>query len=161
MRHRILIMGLPGAGKTTLTRELASLIGAVVFNGDEVRANISRDLAFSAEDRIEQARRMAWLCDQVVKAGGTAIADFICPTEETREAFGLAFTVWTDRIQAGRFADTNALFTPPARYDVRVTAEGTAAGWALEIKEKLEASGGGLSLLEPRRVLAGAARCGR
>jgi hypothetical protein len=161
VRHRILIMGLPGAGKTTLTCELASLIGAVVFNGDEVRANISRDLAFSREDRIEQARRMAWLCDQVVKAGGTAIADFICPTEETREAFGLAFTVWIDRIQAGRFADTNELFTPPARYDVRVTAEGTASDWAWKIRETLGAFAGGPSLLEPRRVLVGAARLGR
>jgi isoquinoline 1-oxidoreductase beta subunit len=30
---------------------------------------------------------MGWLCDQVVKVGGFAIADFICPTPDTREAF--------------------------------------------------------------------------
>ena len=95
MQRKILIMGLPGAGKTTLTRELAPLINAVIFNADEVRANLDRDLGFSIEDRIEQARRMGWLCDQVVKAGGTAIADFICPIAETREAFGPAFTIWS------------------------------------------------------------------
>lgn len=145
-------MGLPGAGKTTLTRELAPLIGAVVFNADEVRGNISRDLGFSLEDRIEQARRMAWLCDQVVKAGGTAIADFVCPLDETREVFGPAFTVWVDRIKAGRYADTNALFMPPVRYDVRVTAEGTAGGWARKI---LEAAVETPSFAEPRRLPAG------
>ena len=44
---------------------------------------------------------MGWMCDRVVEAGGTVIADFICPTEETRAAFGDAFTVWVDRIPAG------------------------------------------------------------
>ena len=66
-QRKILIMGLPGSGKTTLTRELAPLINAVIFNADEVRANLNRDLGFSIEDRIEQARRMGWLCDQVAK----------------------------------------------------------------------------------------------
>ncbi len=137
MHRKILIMGLPGAGKTTLTRELAPLIGAVIFNADEVRTNLNRDLGFSIEDRIEQARRMGWLCDQVVKAGGVAIADFVCPTAAAREAFGPAFTIWLDRISAGRFQDTNALFAPPERYDVRVTAEGTARNWAERIIEKM------------------------
>ena len=137
MRRKILIMGLPGAGKTTLTLALAPLLNAVLFNADEVRANLNRDLGFSIEDRIEQARRMGWLCDQVVKAGGTAIADFVCPTAETREAFGPAFTIWLDRILAGRFEDTNKLFTPPQRYDERVTPEGTARAWAERISKKL------------------------
>ena len=98
MQRKILIMGLPGAGKTTLARELAPLLNAVLFNADEVRQNINRDLGYSVEDRIEQARRMGWLCDRVTDGGGTAIADFICPTPDTRQAFGPAFVVWLDRI---------------------------------------------------------------
>jgi adenylylsulfate kinase-like enzyme len=81
-------MGLPGAGKTTLAITLAPLLNAVVFNADAVRANISRDLGFGPDDRVEHARRMGWMCDRVVEAGGTVVADFICPTEETRAAFG-------------------------------------------------------------------------
>jgi len=46
---------------------------------------------------------MGWMCDRVAEAGGTVIADFICPTEETRAAFGEAFTIWVDRIATGRF----------------------------------------------------------
>ena len=130
MSRRILIMGLPGAGKTTLATALAPLLNAAMFNADEVRANINKDLGFSHGDRIEHARRMGWICDRVVETGGTAIADFICPTPEARAAFGPAFTIWVDRIEEGRFADTNAMFVPPGRYDLRVTSEGSARHWA-------------------------------
>ena len=95
--RKILIMGLPGAGKTTLAHALAPLLNAVTFNADAVRENLSRDLGFSHEDRVEHARRMGWMCDRVVEAGGTVIADFICPTPETRAAFGDAFTIWVNR----------------------------------------------------------------
>ena len=99
MQRKILVMGLPGAGKTTLANALAPLLNAVVFNADAVRTNLSRDLGYSHQDRVEHARRMGWMCDRVVEAGGTVIADFICPTADTRAAFGEAFTIWVDRIE--------------------------------------------------------------
>jgi cytidyltransferase-like protein len=128
--RKILIMGLPGAGKTTLANALAPLLNAVVFNADAVRANLSRDLGFSHEDRTEHARRMGWMCDRVIEAGGTVIADFICPTEHTRAAFGEAFTIWVDRIETGRFEDTNRMFEAPQHCDLRVKAEGAPRYWA-------------------------------
>jgi hypothetical protein len=63
-------MGLPGAEKTTMARVIAPRSDAVVFNVDEVHANISRDLGFSL------AVCMGWLCDRVVEAGCVAPADF-------------------------------------------------------------------------------------
>lgn len=130
MQRKILIMGLPGSGKTTLSAALAPLLNAVVFNADAVRANLSRDLGFSHEDRVEHARRMGWMCDRVIEAGGTVIADFICPTPETRAAFGDAFVIWVDRIETGRFEDTNRMFVAPERFDLRVTADGAPQYWA-------------------------------
>jgi cytidyltransferase-like protein len=137
MRQKILIMGLPGAGKTTLAGALAPLLNAVVFNADAVRANLSRDLGFSHEDRVEHARRMGWICDRVIDAGGTVIADFICPTPETRAAFGEAFTIWVDRIDSGRFEDTNRMFVAPERFELRIKAEGAPQYWAEQALARL------------------------
>jgi adenylylsulfate kinase-like enzyme len=118
-------MGLPGAGKTTLANALAPLLSAVVFNADGIRTNLSPELGFILEDRIEHPRRVGWMCDRVVEAGGAVIADFICPTPETRAAFGDAFTIWVDRISSGRFEDTDRMFVPPERPDMVVNAQGT------------------------------------
>ena len=140
MTRKILIMGLPGAGKTTLAHGLLRRINAVHFNADDVRREISRDLGFSPADRVEHARRMGWLCDRVVEAGGYAVADFICPTPEARSAFtegGPAFVVWVDRIAAGRFEDTNRLFVPPEHHDLRVTAEGSVEYWSEQVAQRL------------------------
>lgn len=146
--RKILIMGLPGAGKTTLARRLAPMLSAVVFNADEVRANVNQDLGFSHADRIEHARRMGWMCDRVAESGGVAIADFVCPTPQTRAAFGDAFVVWVDRIKDSRFADTNKLFDPPSDCDVRVTDQGTAQFWAETIARKTR------SIFDPQKPTA-------
>ena len=115
-------MGLPGTGKTTLASAISAGFDAVHFNADRVRDELYRgELGFSIEDRIEHARRMGWLCDRVVEADQMAVADFVCPTPETRAAFGEAFVVWMDRPCEDRFPDTTTLFVPPTRYDLRIT----------------------------------------
>ena len=121
---KILIMGLPGSGKTTLARILATKLGAVHWNADEVRANINRDLGFTIEDRIEHARRMGWLCDQVTSAGYVTIADFVCPTVATRRAFNPDYLIFMDTIRESRFADTNALFERPifGEFDFKINS---------------------------------------
>ncbi|WP_046867882.1 adenylyl-sulfate kinase [Microvirga massiliensis] len=151
MRRKLLIMGLPGAGKTTLARQLSARLNAVHFNADEIRENINKDLGFSDEDRVEQARRMGWLCDRVVKTGCFAIADFVCPTVEARAAFlkeGDAFIVWVDGIARSRFEDTNRLFTPPERFDIRVTPDGSPKYWVEEIARQVR------PVFDPRRPTA-------
>lgn len=134
---KILIMGLPGSGKTTLSVQLARLLNAVHFNADEVRTEINTELGFSIEDRLEHARRMGWLCDQVVKTDRFVIADFVCPTNATRDIFGDAYVVWVDRIAVSRYEDTNAIFEPPTNYNIRVEAHGNAEAWAELIAQQL------------------------
>ncbi len=121
----ILILGLPGSGKTTLAILVADALNAVHWNADTVRANINKDLKFTTEDRIEQARRMGWLCANVQQANYQSVADFVCPLPECLAAFGDAFVVWIDRIETGRFADTNAIFQNPSYYHVKISAGST------------------------------------
>jgi GTPase SAR1 family protein len=117
----IQIIGLPGSGKTTLAESLKERINAVHFNADKVRAELNSDLGFSAEDRVEQARRMGALARLVSKQGFPVIVDFVCPTAETRKAFGFAdIIIWMDRIKEGRFEDTNKMWEDPAFYDLRI-----------------------------------------
>ena len=127
---KILIMGLPGAGKTTLATALVPMLKAVWFNADEFRTHISWDLDFSPEARVHQAKRMRWICDQVSKARHYVVADFICPTKETRKIFNADFTIWIDRIKSGEFEDTNKLFEPPTSFHLRVTSDGKPKMWA-------------------------------
>ena len=115
-------MGLPGSGKTTLAQALAKKIGAVHINADIMRNRVWVDLGFEYADRLIQAQRMGALSDVLNEQGLDTIADFVCPTEHTREQFGEGFYIWVDRIKEGRFEDTNKLFQPPEMYELRIEA---------------------------------------
>ena len=132
-------MGLPGAGKTTLSLELAKMLNAVHFNADEIRKEVNKDLGFEPQDRIEHARRMGRLCDIVVRSGQYAIADFVCPTPETRVAFGIddTFIVFVNRTPVRNFADTTKMFVAPNKSHVVVNDGESPLYWANKIKQLL------------------------
>jgi len=132
----ILIMGLPGSGKTTLATELAPLIKAKRINADEVRKK-ANDWDFSEEGRKRQAKRMFDLAKEKKSEGYNIIADFICPTQEARNLFPADYIVWVDTIKKGRFDDTNAMFVKPEKFDCHVTTQ-NAKQWAKQIADKIK-----------------------
>lgn len=116
----IQIIGLPGSGKTELAKALKERINAIHLNADEVRSTVNSDLGFSVEDRMEQARRMGAMARLIASQGvAPVIVDFVCPTNETREAFGKPdILVYMATIEEGRFEDTNKMFVPPLDYSI-------------------------------------------
>ena len=132
----ILVMGLPGAGKTTLANELAKLIKAKRLNADEIR-KAANDWDFSEEGRTRQAKRMSDAALKLKSEGYNVIADFICPTPAARSLFPADYIVWVDTIQKGRFEDTNQMFVKPEKYDFHVTSQ-DAQLWAPKIYEDLK-----------------------
>ena len=132
----ILIMGLPGAGKTTLANELAPLINAKRINADEVR-KAANDWDFSEEGRKRQAKRMAEAALKLKSEGNFVVADFICPTAEARKLFPADYIVWVDTIKKGRFEDTNQMFTKPEKFNFHVTSQ-DAKLWTPKILEDLK-----------------------
>lgn len=83
------LTGLPGSGKTTiaegLLRELnARNLKAELFDGDEVRRNLSKGLGFSKEDRDTHNKRIIYVCKLLTRNGVNAIVSLISPYRSTR-----------------------------------------------------------------------------
>jgi hypothetical protein len=148
MSQRILIMGLPGAGKTYLAQALKKYLetnGDIMkinparvtthegipgpgfmnvhvdwFNADDVRKKFN-DWDFSKEGRIRQSLRMFQFAMECT--GEYVICDFVAPLVEMRNNFKADWTIWVDTIDRGRYEDTNQAFTPPEFYDFRITEQ--------------------------------------
>ena len=84
------LTGLSGAGKSTLANELerrlrARSVRTYLLDGDNVRHGLNRDLGFSAEDRVENIRRVAEVSKLMVDAGLVVITAFISPFRAERQ----------------------------------------------------------------------------
>jgi len=128
---KILIMGLPGAGKTTMARSMEQrLISAgqtvLWLNADQIRSRFN-DWDFSEEGRVRQASRMRDLADATDV--DWVIADFVAPLATMRDIYDPSWIVWMDTLDQGRFEDTNRMFQSPESYDFRIT-EFDAERWS-------------------------------
>jgi len=127
MPKMILIMGLPGSGKTTFAEKVVMEfhnreILATWFNADEIRQE-NNDWDFSDEGRLRQAMRMRELVDNSETEYN--IVDMVAPTIKTRTLLKPDLMVHMNTIEKGRFEDTNQMFVKPKRVDLVLTEFGT------------------------------------
>ncbi len=113
---KILVMGLPGSGKTYLSERIAKKLDCAWYNADSVR-HMSKDWDFSESGRVRQSQRMRAFADFENSHNRNVICDFVCPTEETRKEFDADIVVWVNTIGKGRFENTNKIFVPPKEFD--------------------------------------------
>jgi len=126
MPQRILIMGLPGAGKTYLAQHIVDHLQAERkrvgwLNADDVRKKYN-DWDFSEAGRIRQSLRMRELADAMTDVD-FVICDFVAPLVEMRNNFKADWCIWVDTIEKGRFEDTYRAFVAPEVYDFRITEQ--------------------------------------
>lgn len=150
MCERILIMGLPGSGKTTLAEQLVKNIKqqnktVVWFNADIVRQQYN-DWDFSYEGRIRQVERMRDLSDACSNSTDYVICDFVAPLEKIRNIFDAHWTIWLDTIEKGRFEDTNQIFEPPSEFHYYIN-EQDSVKWAQQISNWIIANPTQFSIL--------------
>ena len=121
MKYIILITGLSGSGKTSLSRAIINkLDNSTLFNADDVRKRYN-DWSFSSLGRKRQCERMKLLasqCDEKI-----VICDFIAPTKKIRNEFNADFIVWMDTVTNSIYKDTDKLYEIPTNYDLRVSSK--------------------------------------
>ena len=120
---RILIMGLPGSGKTTFAAALfADLLvdNQITFwyNGHDIREKHS-DWDFSPEGRMRQAVRMCDLAD--LHKEHNVICDFVAPLQEMRNVFNPDYIIWMNTVYSCQYEDTNNMFQIPDNVDFEIT----------------------------------------
>ena len=81
--------GLSGAGKSTIANRLETTLHALgrhtyLLDGDNVRKGLNKDLGFTAEDRVENIRRVAEVAALMADAGLIVITAFISPFRNER-----------------------------------------------------------------------------
>jgi adenylylsulfate kinase len=131
---KILIMGLPNSGKTTLSNELAKiLLNCEWFNADEVRKQYN-DWDFSDQGRIRQCDRMKRLAED--SKADYVICDFVAPTNEIRKYFRADLMVFMDTVDRCEYENTNTIFEKPCDFNIRVDSK-HAYYWAMQVKKEI------------------------
>jgi bifunctional enzyme CysN/CysC len=83
------LTGLSGAGKSTIANLIEKRLTAAgrhtyLLDGDNVRHGLNKDLGFTAQDRVENIRRVAEVSKLMVDAGLIVLVSFISPFRSER-----------------------------------------------------------------------------
>ena len=108
MAKKILIMGLPESGKTSLAKLLAPMFNAVLINEDEVRKE-ANDFDLSEVGRSIHTNRMKRLADEAIQNNRNVVADIECP-----EDFNADYIICMDTLKESKLE-------LPSNFDFKVT----------------------------------------
>jgi bifunctional enzyme CysN/CysC len=171
------LTGLSGAGKSTIAnlvekRLLSMGRHTYLLDGDNVRHGLNKDLGFTAQDRVENIRRVAEVSRLMVDAGLIVLVSFISPFRAersmARELFepGEFLEVFVDtplalaeqrdvkglyrkarRGELQNFTGVDSPYEPPENAEIHIDTQAMTSGEAADrIVQHLAAAG----ILDPR-----------
>jgi len=120
----IILSGLPGAGKTTIARDLARALGAVHVRVDSIEQAI-HESGIAVRPMNDAGYRVAYAVgEDNLRLGLTVIADSVNPLALTREA-------WMDvaRRAGVSFANVEVLCSDTAEHRRRIETRAQASAW--------------------------------
>ena len=171
------LTGLSGAGKSTIANRIEKRLAAAgrhtyLLDGDNVRHGLNKDLGFTAQDRVENIRRVAEVARLMVDAGLIVLVSFISPFRSERRmarelfAAGEFFEVFIDtplaeaerrdvkglyrkarRGELKNFTGIDSPYETPEAAEIRIDTTTLSAD---------EAAGRVIAHLESRKVISGA-----
>ena len=125
------LTGLSGAGKSTIANLVDRKLVAMgrhtyVLDGDNVRHGLNKDLGFTAQDRVENIRRVAEVAKLMADAGLITLVSFISPFQSERQMArelmspGEFFEVYVDApLAVAESRDPKGLYQKARRGDLR------------------------------------------
>ncbi|HEY1875474.1 MAG TPA: sulfate adenylyltransferase subunit CysN [Steroidobacteraceae bacterium] len=171
------LTGLSGAGKSTIANRIEKRLAAAgrhtyLLDGDNVRHGLNKDLGFTAQDRVENIRRVAEVARLMVDAGLIVLVSFISPFRSERRmarelfASGEFFEVFVDtplaeaarrdvkglyrkarRGELKNFTGIDSPYETPENPEIRIDTTALSAD---------EAAARVIAHLEGRKVISGA-----
>ena len=133
MKKKILIMGLPGSGKTYLAKKVSKILKADWFNADQVRKK-NNDWDFTTSGILRQVHRMKKLANKSKKK--FVVVDFICPLKKQFQIFKPNIIIWMDTIKKSRYPRINRIFNKPKHFDIRITTK-NADLWSYAVIDRV------------------------
>lgn len=132
INKKILVMGLPGSGKTTLAKSIYKDLNAKWINADQIRKKYN-DWDFSKEGRIRQAKRLNQISNKI-KSRSNVVVDFVCPNKDSFKYFKSDFIIWMDTIKQSRklkitkrkragAKEFDSFFKKPKKFNLRITTK--------------------------------------
>lgn len=106
---KILIMGLPGSGKTWLSDQLQTNLGSALFDSYDVRI-MADDMDYSKDGRLRHTHRLASIANFEASQGRKVIINCVCPRINMRSIIDPDVLIWMATIENSRDPATDRMF---------------------------------------------------
>lgn len=83
----VMVVGLPGTGKSTFSRALAERLGARHLNSDVIRTELGLRGQYSPEDKARVYQKLQEQTEALLDAGATVIVDATLYREDLRQPY--------------------------------------------------------------------------